>query len=208
MKDIKHFIWDFDGTLLDTYKYINAYLVRAVQDFGFSAEKKDVMRLMMQNFSVAIGYYTEKYSEPGIEKRFYEYHKNLSFEPVEPFPYVKEVLEKIVESGRKNHVFTHRNSSVYPMLERAGLLPYFSKVITSESPYFERKPSPRAINFILEAEKAEPQSAAMVGDRECDLGSGIAAGTKTIHLLTAGALEYPACDYRISSFLEMLEMLG
>ena len=47
----------------------------------------------------------------------------------------------------------------------------------------------------------------MIGDRACDLESGYRAGCKTLHLLTPSVPQYPACDWRIKNFHEMLELL-
>ena len=52
-----------------------------------------------------------------------------------------------------------------------------------------------------------PDTTVMIGDRECDLGSGRNAGCHTLHLLTPAAPEYPPCDWRIENYGQMLEML-
>ena len=66
MKNIKYFVWDFDGTLFDTYKYITAYLKRALNDFGCDEDERDILKLMMQSFTVAIDHYSEKHSLPEL----------------------------------------------------------------------------------------------------------------------------------------------
>jgi phosphoglycolate phosphatase-like HAD superfamily hydrolase len=56
-------------------------------------------------------------------------------------------------------------------------------------------------------EAASADWAAMVGDRDCDLGSARNAGIKTAHLVCAAVPENLNCDWRLVDFKQMLEML-
>ena len=50
MKNIRHFIWDFDGTLFDTYPVIIEDLNLALREFGFGCdfpEQKEQLETML-----------------------------------------------------------------------------------------------------------------------------------------------------------------
>ena len=47
MKNMKLFIWDFDGTLLDTYPNITGYLRRALLDFGYDVPQEEILEKML-----------------------------------------------------------------------------------------------------------------------------------------------------------------
>ena len=40
MKNMKLFIWDFDGTLVDSYPYSVSCMQRALRDFGYDDFKR------------------------------------------------------------------------------------------------------------------------------------------------------------------------
>lgn len=207
MKNIKHFIWDFDGTLADTYPNLIRYLTLALADFGVTAEPVEIHEKMMVTVGYAIEWYTEKCNLPELSDRYNYYYVQGKNDPASAFPDVAKVLEYIQNNGCYNYIFTNRGESVYPLLEQMNLQNYFTEIVRKGDPEFEYKPSPRAILYLMEKYGCTKENTAMVGDRECDLESGYNAGCKTIHLLTPTVPQYPACDWRISGFQEMLSML-
>ena len=207
MKTIKHFIWDFDGTLADTYPNLVRYMTLALADFGITAEPVEILEKMMETIGYAVKWYTEKYDLPELSDR-YSYHYNLGKnDPAQVFPGVTAVLEQIQNSGCHNYIFTNRGDTLPGMLEKMNLTQYFTEIIKSGDPEFVFKPSPRPILYLMEKYGGTPEDTAMVGDRTCDLESGYQAGCKTIHLLTPSVPQYPPCDWRISNYQEMLDAL-
>ena len=93
------------------------------------------------------------------------------------------------------------------MLERAGVRNEFKEIITSASPYFKVKPAPDSIVYLMEKYGGTKENTVMIGDRVCDLESGYSCGCRTCHLLTPAVPQYPECDWRITDFNEMLELL-
>ena len=207
MKDIRHFIWDFDGTLADTYPNFTRYLSLALADFGITVPAVEIHEKMMVTVGYAIEWYTEQYNLAQLSEQYNYHYVNGKNDPASAFPGVAQVLEHIQKSGRHNYIFTNRGESVYPVLEQMNLQSYFTEIVRKGDPEFEYKPSPRAILYLMEKYGCTKENTAMVGDRECDLESGYNAGCKTIHLLTPSVPQYPKCDFRVSDFQEMLEKL-
>ena len=207
MKNIKLFVWDFDGTLLDTYPNITGYLKRALQDFGKDASQTEILEKMLVNIPHAVRYYSELYNLPELNERYRAYYANEINDPVRAFPKVKEVLQRVREIGADNYIFTNRGDSIYAMLEKAGLDGEFKEIITSANPHFVVKPAPDSLVYLMEKYGGTKENTVMIGDRVCDLESGYNAGCKTLHLLTPSVPQYPECDWRISNFDEMLDLL-
>lgn len=207
MKTIRHFIWDFDGTLLNTYPNIVRYLQTALRDFGREVDSVEILEKMMTTIPYAIQYYTDLYNLPELRQRYRHYYAAEPTDPVEAFPNVREVLRRVQEIGAANYIFTNRNRSIHAMLKRAGIEGEFKDIITSEDPGFVVKPAPDTILYLMEKYGGTPEDTVMIGDRTCDLESGYRAGCKTIHLLTPAVPQYPKCDWRIQNFNEMLERL-
>lgn len=211
MQHIRHFIWDFDGTLYDTYPVITNNLRMALGEFGYDCDYPEAMRLMLETIPAARNHYADKF---GIERTelaaAYNRHHKASHVALlaRPFNGVKEVLKQIVTSGRCNYVYTHRrDDECLEYLKKYGLDLYFKEIIGSDSPNFSAKPSPEAVNYLLEKYGIVANEAVMIGDRECDLGSGRNAGINTLHFLCAVAPEELDCTWRISDFHEMLDLL-
>ena len=211
MSHIRHFIWDFDGTLFDSYPIIIATLRAALQEYGHDCDPVEAMRLMLQNIGVAQHYYADKFGivyEDLIET-YYSHHNRLNPQlAAEPMADVEKVLKKICESGRKNYIFTHRKcSTTAQYLEKYGLSQYFTEIVGPEAPNFAYKPSPDSLMYLMDKYGMTAEDAVMVGDRDCDLGSARNAGMGTVHFVCAAVPETLSCDFRFESYQEMLLML-
>jgi len=207
MKNIKLFIWDFDGTLLDTYPFVTGCLQNALADCGYEVSKTDILEKMMETIPFAIGHYSKLYQIPDLKARYYSYYAGEPNAPVRAFPGIKEVLQRIRQLGGANYIFTNRGKTLYPMLEKAGILEEFQEIVTAEDPDFVVKPAPDTIFYLMKKYGGTTENTVMIGDRVCDLESGYRAGCKTCHLLTPAVPQYPACDWRIADFGEMLALL-
>ena len=207
MKNIKLFIWDFDGTLLDTYPNMIRYLQLALEDFGIHADAVDIHEKMMTNVEYAIRYYSHLHSLPDLMEHYLKYRADLAPNIADAFPYVDQVLDRICRLGAKNYIFTNRGKSTFSMLKRVGLSDYFTEIVTSADPHFKVKPAPDSILYLMEKYGGTPDNTVMIGDRHCDLESAYRAGCKTIHLLTPTVPQHLPCDWRVADFKEMLELL-
>ena len=207
MKTIQHFIWDFDGTIADSYPNLVRYLTLALADFGKTAEPVEILEKMMETIGYAIDWYSKLYDLPELSQR-YSYHYELGKnDPVYAFENVTAVLERIQQLGGHNYIFTNRGQTLGALLDNMDLGRYFTEIIRAGDPEFVYKPSPKPILYLMEKYGGTPENTAMVGDRKCDLESGYQAGCKTIHLLTPDVPQYPPCDWRVSNFQEMLDLL-
>ena len=208
LKKMRLFIWDFDGTLMDTYPVtFAAYLRLALADFGYTAPEAEIMEKMLVNTGHAVDYYTELYNLPQLRER-YKYHQAKGAVAMpEVYPQVAEVLDRVRELGSINCIYTHRGADTFPMLAHGGLTELFDEIITPGHEGFATKPAPDAILYLTEKYGAAPEETVIVGDRACDLEAGQNAGTRTLHLLTPAVPQYPPCDWRIENFEQMLEML-
>lgn len=207
MKNLKHFIWDYDGTLMDTYPRTVSCFCKALEDFGKTAEPVEVLEKMMETIPFAVNYYSEFYNLPELQEHFSKYRSEMPNTNIKIFPGIPEVLKRIKELGAHNYIFTHSGKSIYPFLDKFGIREYFTEIVTNENEHFKLKPAPDVIIYLMEKYGGTLENTAMVGDRRCDLESGYNAGCKAIHLLTPSVPQYPPCDWQVSNFNEMLEML-
>ena len=204
----KAFIWDLDGTLLDSYKQILESVMLTLADFGIAREEKEVLRYIVGG-SVK-DYLQHLASETGLDytemdQDFQKYNYARIWQ-ITPAPRAEEILRCIQEQGGRNFVFTHRDHSAGEMLDRLKITEYFEEVLTLEDG-FARKPDPQAVNFLLDKYQLDPESTYYVGDRRIDMECGKNAGIRTILYIPSYSVGKPSGveDYVIHDFAEMME---
>ncbi|ACG62129.1 hydrolase HAD family [Streptococcus equi subsp. zooepidemicus MGCS10565] len=89
----------------------------------------------------------------------------------------KDILKRIVASGSRNFLISHRDHQVNDLLEQAGLLGYFTEVVTASNG-FARKPNPESLLYLKE--KYLISKGLVIGDRRLDIEAGQAAGFDTL----------------------------
>lgn len=210
MRGIRHFIWDFDGTLFDTYPIIIQNLQAALAAYGHSAPTAEIMRYMLDTIPAARDHYADCFGIPraALADAYAVHHRQATAAlEAPPMPGVAQVLRTICAGGRHNYIFTHRRvSETSAYLEKNDLDGCFREIVAPENG-FAGKPAPDAVLYLMQKYHMAPAETVMVGDREIDLGSGRNAGVRTAHLVCALAPEQLACDWRLHNFAEMLALL-
>ena len=183
----KNYIWDFDGTLYDSYPHIYSALLTVMNEYGMTQQfDMETVRRYLQVSFAEMRKYTEMADEPYA--KFNDLHHRTADSditpPIVPFEDAERVLAAVIERGGRNYIYTHRNHTVHYYLEKFGLTKYFSDILTAEDG-FPWKPAPDALTALISRNGLDPAECVMIGDREIDGLSGKNAGI-------AGALvNYP-----------------
>ena len=203
MKHYANYIWDFDGTLFDSYPHSIAALCETARHFGIEHDPAAVADAIHVTFPTA-------YRLLGVTDEHKEYFHTLrerrDYEPaVVPFPHVKEALEHLIAKGSRHYLFTHsnRHMSVDYMAD-FGIDKLFSGFVTADM-NFPIKPAPDAILYILKEYGLDPKETVMVGDREIDVLSGKNAGVDGILFDPDHRVKETCADWRIEDFRAFME---
>lgn len=176
---IKHFIWDFDGTLLNTYPAMVKAFYKTCQDYKFPADEDIILEKMKISLQTVLDYYSHRFTFPPSFLNDFQKNRDLiEKQEVEPYSDTKSILEQIQLSGNFNYVVTHRGESTMELLNQHQLEHYFIEVIMKEKG-FERKPSPDSINYLIKKYELNRDETIMIGDRIQDIEAGRAAGIHT-----------------------------
>ena len=205
---IKHIIWDFDGTLFDSYPgMVNAFL-RALKKYEIEAEYDEVLKLFLNSEKTAVQYYQKRFllGEELIEV-YQDEKSHIDLSSMLPFPYAKEVCQRIKEAGRYNYILTHRGSTTYDILRKNGMVELFTEIVTKDN-QFARKPDPEAIYYLLDKYQIHPKEAMIVGDREIEILLGQKAKVKTCFYESGNREPELQADYRVKSLEEVLTILN
>lgn len=178
---LKAYIWDLDGTLLDSYGSIVSSLVTLARECGASDTREEIMKAIKLG-AVSI-YLKEMAARCGCEYPvLYQRYREIShgrLDEINLISEAKETLEGLRERGASHYVYTHRGKSTEPLLKRLGLLQYFVEVVTFEQG-FSPKPSGEGVEYLVRKYGLDKTETAYVGDRNLDVGCARDAGVRAI----------------------------
>ena len=186
--DMNAYIWDLDGTLLDSYGVIVERAAQTAAAAGLADPANEVLKAVKQG-SVT-GYLKDVSARSGVpfEKLFARYRlcAHETDDRITLIDGAEETLEKLRNTGAVHYVYTHRGSSSEPILERLGILHFFREVVTSQYG-FSPKPSGEGIRYLLGKYGLDPVRTGYVGDRTLDVFCAKDAGVRALLYLPPGS---------------------
>lgn len=178
------FIWDLDGTLLDSYEAILSGIEETFAQFSIPYDKEKVRGFILK-FSV------QDLLERVAEERKLDVEvlnqvraQSLSEKNAQVvlMPGAREVLAWADEAGIQQFVYTHKGDNAFAILRDLGLESYFKEILTSQSG-FARKPSPEAATYLLDKYQLDPENTYYIGDRTLDVEFAQNSGIRSINFL-------------------------
>ncbi|NLJ64468.1 MAG: HAD-IA family hydrolase [Christensenellaceae bacterium] len=204
-----HFIWDFDGTLFNSYPLMAEDLALALKSLSLPVPSGEVilekLKATLREAAYAFSNGDDGLTEEILLKYAY-YADKRSAKNIPLYPGAEDCLVKIVSQGGSNYIFTHRDKSAIEAIESKKLSSLFTYCITKEHA-FPRKPSPDALNHLIEKHNINKERCCMIGDRpldmECAKNTGISA------VLFDPENYYPSykADFRFRDFKTLMEHL-
>lgn len=175
------FIWDMDGTLVDSYPAIVPAVQKACAEYGIDLAYDDIHAEVIRT---SVGTYIKQIaSERGIDpapiQSRFDALNDSDIDMIRAIPHAKETLCQLSEAGHSNFVYTHRRASCVSILRNTGLLSFFKEVVTALDG-FPRKPAPDAILYLMQKYDLYPEDCFYVGDRSLDIEAAVNAGIGSI----------------------------
>lgn len=178
---IKNIIWDFDGTLFDTYPAITRAFQQALLDFGYDMPEGLFFELVNVNMDHCIEQIATRFSiDPAAYlDRFRRYYRKMAPDSSPPFPGAEAVCKQIIARGGQNFIATHRRkASATELLTYFKMTHLFSDCLFGDDDY-PRKPDPAMFNHLVENHELDKEETLAAGDRALDIQAGKAAGIAT-----------------------------
>jgi len=175
------YIWDMDGTLLDSYGVIVEAAARTAADAGLHDTSESVLKAVKQGSVSAFLKDVSLRSGIPFDQLLVQYRKYTHGldNRITLISGARETLEKLQQSGAVHFVYTHRGASTGPILERLGILDCFREIVTSENG-FSPKPSGEGVRYLLDKYSLDPAQTWYVGDRTLDVHCAKDAGVRAL----------------------------
>ncbi|MDC7220402.1 MAG: HAD family hydrolase [Spirochaetales bacterium] len=186
MKDYETYLFDVDGTLLDTMELIyRSFRATLAKYDGPDLSRDDILSRIGIPLKNQLSLYLGDRGDTMGE--IMDYHRDFQFtiyqEHLKVFPRVKEVLEELKGRNKPLAVVTSRSrSSLIPYLDQFGLTNLFDFLV-EPSCTEKHKPHPDPVLYALDKLNKPAESALFVGDAYVDMESGQRAGTDTAFVL-------------------------
>lgn len=167
------YIWDFDGTLCDSYPHTAAAFGEILAREQIEFDAPTLFQKLSDSFRTARTYYAMSdavYEDCCVHALSWSVRPAMTL-----FPGTAAVLRAICEAGGQNFLYTHRDRTAWTALRLFGLDKYFSGGVDATM-HFPPKPAPDAVEHICHIYQLDKANTLMVGDREIDVLSGVNAG--------------------------------
>ncbi|MCQ2741450.1 MAG: HAD family hydrolase [Alphaproteobacteria bacterium] len=210
---IKHVIFDWDGTLADTYPVITkAYSAifehLNLNPLSYQEIKELTSRLPNKD---TLGFLFGKRKEEA-KKVYYDYIKNHHTDDLNPIPYAKDLLDYCRDSEYKTYLLTNKQRPyLLTELEKLGFVNCFTKIIAAgDLP--EDKPSQTAVFALFDNNLPSPNSVLVIGDGYADWQVACTLSTEKQKALCAlynpqQDFKDAKPDYLISDWRDLINIL-
>jgi HAD superfamily hydrolase (TIGR01509 family) len=207
--DFRHVIWDFDGTLFNTYPHTaQAFLLLLKKEYMVNENLLEIEKQMRISMQHAYDYYKDKFEidDDFIAKfeSFRQLYENSNSLPVND-AYL--VCKFIYDQRSYNYLFTHRDNSAVSMLQKHGFRDIFRDFVTSENKNFAKKPAPDALNYLVKKHRMNPEKTLFIGDKGVDLECAHNAGIKFC-LYTPNINNTLNADFAVQNFSDLYYILN
>lgn len=178
------FIWDLDGTLLDSYEAILSGIEETFGQFAIPYDKEKVrefiLKFSVQDLLEQVA--EERKLDAGVLNQVRAQSLAEKNAQVVLMPGARKVLAWADEAGIRQFVYTHKGDNAYTILRDLGLECYFTEILTNQSG-FARKPSPETATYLLDKYQLNPEKTYYIGDRTLDVEFAQNSGIQSINFL-------------------------
>ncbi len=186
--DLSHidtFLFDLDGTLIDSSEDIYRAVLHTLNKLGLSAlPKKEVIKHVGYGGKKLLQGVLNTDDEDLLREAvsiFRDYYFSHPVEYTKLYSGIEELLKKIKEKGKRTAIVTNKYEDISKQIvEKLGISDYIDLIIGGDT-LSEKKPSPLPV--IYASEKLGSKKAIIIGDSETDIKSGKEAGIETCLVL-------------------------
>lgn len=213
---IQNYIFDFDGTLMDTSGVILSTIKATIREMGLPDKTDEECRSIIGIRTDEAGRYL--YPDLDISNEEFAMVFRANYDRLKKdakentFPTVPYTLEKLRESGCRLAIASSRRlASLYDYLDGLNMRDWFDVVVGADS-VTHGKPDPEPVLKVLDSQGWKSEDTLVVGDADVDILMDNAAGCRTCAVTygngSVALLKAANPTYMIDKFYEILNLDG
>ena len=176
---MQHWVFDLDGTLIDSFPSYRSVLVDVLTPYGIKLSEED----LSHSRHVVLPKYLERFVPPSevavATKKVIDISLTRQHE-IKTFQGIEEVLDSIKSQDCQLSVWTARELlTARSILKETGLHRYFENLVSRDC-VAVTKPHPEGLLKILNQSQSCPKKTIMIGDHPMDIHGARAAGVKAV----------------------------
>ena len=183
----QNFIFDLDGTLLDTIFDINVAINLALKQCGYDYQYnlEETKQLIGDGADKCVERALTLHNQdlqgfPALKAAYMPLYKTHQNEHVKPFDGLKQTLEELHRLGAKLFVVTNKPDALAQVVVPFHYGDKLFDAIIGAQEGKKVKPDPWQVNLIMERFALDKEKTVFVGDSITDILTGHNAGLKTI----------------------------
>lgn len=211
---IQNYIFDFDGTLMDTSGVILSTIKATIREMGLPDKTDEECRSIIGIRTDEAGRYL--YPDLDISNEEFAMVFRANYDRLKKdakentFPTVPYTLEKLRESGCRLAIASSRRlASLYDYLDGLNMRDWFDVVVGADS-VTHGKPDPEPVLKVLDSQGWKSEDTLVVGDADVDILMGNAAGCRTCAVTygngSIDSLKDANPNYMIDKFSDLLKL--
>jgi len=208
MINYKHVVFDWDGTLADTYPVISGAYNAAFDALGIPRiPYEEIKRITgtLQNREMLGAVFGERKAEASeaLYKYIEEHHMD-----VKALPGAKELLEFCRDKGLDIYLVTNKTRKfVDKEMAKLGFDVFFKKTAAARE-YEQDKPHPATTHSIFDGKIPIAETILMIGDGDADVQTAKSYGNaKSVIYDPEGTYKGSTPDYMVKSLLDIKAIL-
>lgn len=203
---MKTFIWDLDGTLVDSYKIITHNVYTVFSEYIDVTKEEIFTKITEQSISRFFIDESKKHDLPlhVLHKKYMALDGGVAATAYPLIEDAKDVVESLMHEGDQHFIYTHRDLFTLDIIQVNQMDKLFVDIITSDNE-FKRKPDSDALDYLIQKYKLDKQTTYYVGDRLLDVECGNNAGIQTIYFNPEG-IQLKTANYNVNALIDILDI--
>ena len=181
------YIFDLDGTLLDTLQDLKASTNHALRSHGLPERTTEEVRQFVGNgvrklIERAVPENTPQEVLEAVFADFRKHYMDHCLDATAPYPGIIDMLRRLKAQGKRMAIVSNKLDPAVKELNERFFKEYIDLAV-GESDTVRRKPAPDMVNTILQTLGITKEEMVYVGDSEVDLQTARNAGVRCISVL-------------------------
>ena len=201
----KHIIWDFDGTLFDTYGEISLVIAEVLKKKNIEEDNRHISKNLHKSLTHTLKILSKKYllDFDKLVSEFMFAEEKMNVKKAIPFNGVEKIIKSI---EGYNFIVTNRGESVFRFLEDKDYLRFFEEILYRDSG-LELKPSSATVDYLVSKYNLDKSETLFIGDRDIDIECANNSNIDSCYYDSHNIINTAPCTYYVKDYKTLIELL-